>query len=69
MQWLLGYWVIGCLIAGTGMAGLLKECPGTANVRATDVLVVVATWPATLAIAFTVPTGHVFAPPKCATQP
>jgi hypothetical protein len=66
MRWLVVYWTIGCLIAGGGMAGMVTACPHSdLDLDPKTIVLVAATWPASLAMALTLPSGHVFPPPKC----
>lgn len=45
MKYLLGYWVIGCLLVGSASASRLNHCPTEKVSSAFELLAVVAVWP------------------------
>lgn len=48
MKMVLGYWILGCVIAGLAMSAHWRRCPDDKKPTTEEMVVVITMWPALL---------------------
>jgi len=64
MKYLMGYWIIGCLIVGTGAGMHHARCPADDDAAPSELIVSVAIWPAGMPLS-----TYYHVPPACKRLP
>jgi len=51
MKWVLGYWILGCLVVGAAIGDDVKTCPHDQRPPSSEIALTVLTWPWALSAA------------------